>query len=144
MHRVSDSALSSPPFAEPGQLEVEAALAAMSPAERLRLFWRTQEVAIARSWALVDRSGLHGERAGVELVIRSRYPEWSDSEVERLLSAICQREDPAAWLERLRQRANEIKLELARLEPRQGDSERYCLSQGMEAGWSEAHQDPSV
>lgn len=144
MHKVSDSAISSPPFAEPGQAEVEAALAAMSPAERLAQFWRLQEIAIARSWALVDRSGLQGERAGVELVIRSRYPEWSDAEVQRLLGAIFQREDPAAWLGRLRQRANEITLELARLEPLHGDSERYCLSQGMEAGWSEAHQDPSV
>jgi hypothetical protein len=124
MQRVSDSALSSPPFVEPGQAEVETALAAMSPPERLTLFWRTQDIAIARSWALVDRSALQGERAGVELVIRSRYPEWSDAEVERLLSAICQQEDPAAWLGRLRQRANEITLELARLEPREEDSER--------------------
>jgi hypothetical protein len=95
---------------------VEAALAEMSAPERLRLFWRTQEIAIARSWALVDRSGLQKERGGVELVIRSRYPEWSDAEVQRLLGAICQREDPATWLGRLRQRANEITLELSPLE----------------------------
>jgi hypothetical protein len=107
MRRVSDSALSSPPFAEPGQAEVEAALAAMSPAERLAQFWRLQEIAIARSWALVERSGLMDPRAQVRVVIRSRYPEWPDADVARLLGAICAREDPAVWLERLRLTANE-------------------------------------
>jgi hypothetical protein len=85
----------------------------MSAPERLRLFWRAQDIAIARSWALVDRSGLQDKRACVELVIRSRYPEWSEKEVERLLDAICEREDPSAWLDRLRQRANEIELEFS-------------------------------
>jgi hypothetical protein len=113
MRATSVSTTSSSPFVEPGQAEVEAALAAMSATERLRLFWRAQEVAIARSWALAERSGLGEPRARVDLVIRSRFPEWSDAEVERLLSAICQREDPAAWLGRLRQRASEITLELS-------------------------------
>lgn len=111
---VSTFSTSSRPSAEPGRAKVEAALAEMSAPERLRLFWRTQEIAIARSWALVDRSGLQKERGGVELVIRSRYPEWSDAEVQRLLDAICEREDPSAWLDRLRQRANEIADRLAR------------------------------
>ncbi len=114
MRAISGSSISSKPFAEPGRVEVEAALSAMSVPERLRLFWTAQDVAIARSWALVDRSGLHGKRAGVELVIRSRYPGWSEEEVELLLHAICEREDPSAWLDRLRQRANEITLNLAR------------------------------
>lgn len=108
MHRVSDSALSSPPFAEPGQLEVEAALAAMSPAERLAQYWRLQEIAIARSWALVERSGLVDPRVRLELVIRSRFPDWSDAEVEGLLHAISQRESYDAWLDRLRMKADQI------------------------------------
>jgi hypothetical protein len=86
----------------------------MSPPERLVLFWRAQETAIARSWALVARSGVRGARARIELVVRARYPEWSDAEVERLLDAICQREDPAAWLARLRRSADEITDRLAR------------------------------
>lgn len=113
MRATSVSSTSSKEFAEPGRLEVEAALADMSPTDRLARFWRMQDIAIARSWALVERSGLHAERAGVELVIRSRYPEWSDREVEQLLDAIYQREDPAAWLGRLRQRANKITLEFS-------------------------------
>lgn len=82
----------------------------MSAPERLSLFWRAQDIAIARSWALVERSGIPGARARVELVVSSRYPEWSPAEVERLLDEICQREDPAAWLERLHRRADEITL----------------------------------
>ncbi|MGD0019562.1 MAG: hypothetical protein ABSD62_09950 [Candidatus Limnocylindrales bacterium] len=113
MHRLSDSAAYSQPSAEPGQSELDAALAAMSPAGRLARFWRLQEIAVARSWALVDRSGLGDPTARVELVIRSRYPEWSDAEVQRLLAAIRVREDPSVWLERLRARAAEI---TARLE----------------------------
>jgi len=85
----------------------------MSAPERLKLFWRAQSVAIARCWALVDRSGIEEPRARVQLAIRSRYPEWSEEEVERLLDAICEREDPSVWLDRLRRRANEISLELA-------------------------------
>jgi hypothetical protein len=108
MQMVSDSALSSPPFVEPGQAEVEAALAAMSPAERLAQFWRLQEIAIARSWALVGRSGLVDPRVRLELVIRSRYPEWSDGEVAQLLHAISQRETYEAWLDRLRMKADQI------------------------------------
>jgi hypothetical protein len=108
MHRVSDSALSSPPFAEPGQVEVEAALAAMSPADRLRRYWRMQEIAVARSWALVERSGLVDPRARVGFVIRSRFPEWSDAEVERLLHAISQRESYDVWLDRLHFKADRI------------------------------------
>jgi hypothetical protein len=80
----------------------------MTPTERLGLYWRAQEVAIARSWALVERSGVADPRTRVELVIRSRYPEWSDAEVTRLLAAICEREDPSAWLARLERRAVEI------------------------------------
>jgi hypothetical protein len=80
----------------------------MSPADRLARYWRLQEIAIARSWALVQRAGLADPRARVDLVIRSRYPEWSDAEVNRLLEAICAREDPAAWLDRLRRRVDEI------------------------------------
>jgi len=124
MHRVSDSALSSPPFVEPGQAEVEAALVAMSPADRLARYWRLQEIAIARSWALVERSGLMDPRARLELVIRSRFPEWSDAEVQRLLSAICQRESPAAWLGRLRRRASEIEAALVRSESGHAESGR--------------------
>jgi hypothetical protein len=108
MHKVSDSALSSPPFVEPGQVEVEAALAAMSPPERMALFWRMQEIAIARSWALVERAGLTDPHARIDLVIRSRYPEWSDAEVERVLQAISQRESYDAWLGRLRMKASQI------------------------------------
>ena len=114
MRATSASSTFSNPFVEPGQAEVEAALSAMSAPERLRLFWRAQEIAIARSWALVERAGLADPHARIDLVIRSRYPEWSDGEVERLLSAICQREDAVAWLGRLRQRANEMKAELDR------------------------------
>ena len=108
MHRPSDSAISSPPFAEPGAAELEAAVAAMSPEERLARYWRLQEIAIARSWALVERSSVTDSMAGTELVIRARYPEWSDAEVRRLLDAIRAAEDPVAWLERLRVRAEEI------------------------------------
>ncbi len=104
----SDLAGCSPTFAEPGAAELEAAVAAMSPEERLARFWRLQEIAIARSWALVERSGLTNPMARIELVIRSRYPEWSDAEVDRLLDAIRAREDPTVWLERLRSRAVEI------------------------------------
>jgi hypothetical protein len=113
MHRLSDSATSSPPFAEPGAAELEAAVAAMSPQERMARFWRLREIAVARSWALVERSGIADPMARIELVVRSRYPEWSDAEVGRLLDAIRSREDPAVWLERLRARAAEI---TARLE----------------------------
>ncbi|MGA3058544.1 MAG: hypothetical protein ABSE70_11000 [Candidatus Limnocylindrales bacterium] len=81
----------------------------MSPAERLTLFWRLQEIAIARSWALVQRAGLADPRARVDLVIRSRYPEWSDAQVSELLDAICEREDPEEWLARLERRAAEIR-----------------------------------
>ena len=112
MHRLSDSGISSPAFAEPGQADLDAALAAMSPTERLKRFWRLQEIAVARSWALVERSGLTDPIARVELVIRSRYPEWSDAEVEHLLAAIRAREDPIVWLERLRDRAAEITVRL--------------------------------
>jgi hypothetical protein len=108
MHRLLDSATFSPPFAEPGAAELQAAVAAMAPEERLAKFWRMQEIAIARSWALVERSGVIEPMARIELVIRSRYPEWSDAEVRRLLDAIRASEDPAAWLERLRDRAAEI------------------------------------
>lgn len=108
MHRLSGSAAYSPPYAEPGQAELDSALAAMSPAGRLARFWRLQEIAVARSWALVELSGLVDPMARVELVVRSRYPEWSDVEVERLLAAIRSREDPSVWLERLRNRAAEI------------------------------------
>jgi hypothetical protein len=108
MQSLSGSATCSPPFAEPGATELEAAVAAMSPQERLARFWRLQEIAIARSWALVERSGLTNPMARIELVIRSRYPEWSDVDVERLLDAIRAREDPTVWLERLRSRAVEI------------------------------------
>ena len=108
MHGASDSAAYSPPFAEPGEAELRSALAAMSPTERLARFRRLQEIAIARSWALVERSGLTDPMAHVELVIRSRYPEWSDTEVDRLLDAIRAAEDPAVWLDRLRDRAEEI------------------------------------
>ena len=107
MRATSDSPLSWLPFAEPGRVEVEAALAAMSPAERLSLFWRAQEIAIARSWALVERSGLVGSRARLELVIRSRFPGWSDAEVEILLEAISRRESYETWLDRLRMRAGQ-------------------------------------
>ena len=108
MHRLSDSVTSSPPFAEPGAAELEAAVAAMSPQERLARFWRLQEIAVARSWALAERSGMTDPMARIELVIRSRYPEWSDAEVARLLDAIRSREDPAVWLDRLRVRAADI------------------------------------
>jgi hypothetical protein len=108
MHRVSDSALSSPPFVEPGQAEVEAALAAMSPADRLARYWRMQDIAIARSWALVARSGIVDPRARLDLVIHSRFPEWSDAEVDRLLHAISERESYDAWLDRLRMKAEVI------------------------------------
>ena len=108
MHRLSDSATFSPPFAEPGAAELEAAVAAMSSEERLAQRWRLQEIAIARSWALIERSGQLDPMARIELVIRARYPEWSDAEVQQLLDAIRAAEDPAAWLERLRVRAAEI------------------------------------
>ncbi len=108
MRATSASSTSSKPFAEPGQLEVEAALAAMSPAERLAQYWRLQEIAIARSWALVERSGLVDPRVRLELVIRSRFPDWSDAEVEGLLHAISQRESYDAWLDRLRMKADQI------------------------------------
>ena len=108
MQMGSDLAGCSPPFAEPGAAQLEAAVAAMSPEERLARFWRLQEIAVARSWALVERSGLTDPMARIELVIRSRYPEWSDAEVDRLLAAIRDREDPAVWLRRLRDRAAEI------------------------------------
>lgn len=108
MHKLSDSPTFSLPFAEPGAAELEAAVAAMSPEERLSRRWRLQEIAIARSWALAERSGVTEPMARIELVIRARYPEWSDAEVARLLGAIRVAEDPAAWLERLRDRAAEI------------------------------------
>jgi hypothetical protein len=104
----------SPIFAEPGAGELEAAVAAMSPAQRLACRWRLQEVAVARSWALVERSGLTDPTARLELVIRSRYPEWSEAEVGRFLEAIRAREEPTAWLERLRSRALEITERLQR------------------------------
>jgi len=94
--------------AEPGRAEVEAALADLSPTERLALYWRVQEIGIARSWALVERSGLVDPAARIGLVIRSRYPEWSDAAAARLLEAICRREDPTEWLARLRSRAEAI------------------------------------
>jgi hypothetical protein len=115
-----DSTNSSATSAEPGKAELEAAVAAMSPEERLARFRRMQEIAVARSWALVERSGPADPAARVEFVIRSRYPEWSDAEVSRLLDAIRAREDPAAWLERLRTRAAEI---TARLQGSHGGSE---------------------
>jgi len=93
---------------EPGQAEVEAAVAAMFPADRMAHFWRMQEIAVARSWALVERSGLVDPRARVELVIRSRFPEWSDAEVERLLHAISKRESYDVWLDRLHIKADQI------------------------------------
>jgi hypothetical protein len=117
MRAISVSSSSSRPFVEPGRSEVEVALAALSPAERLRLFWRSQEIAIARSWALVERSPVQDPRACVEFVIRSRYPEWSDEEVRRLLDAICQREDPEVWLARLERTAAEIRARLSETEP---------------------------
>jgi hypothetical protein len=80
----------------------------MSPQERLARFWHLQEIAVARSWALAERSGMTDPMARIELVIRSRYPEWSDAEVARLLDAIRSREDPAVWLDRLRVRAADI------------------------------------
>jgi hypothetical protein len=117
MQTLSDSAASSPAFAEPGAAELAAAVAAMSPEERLVRFRRMQEIAVARSWALVERSGIADPMARVELVIRSRYPEWSDPEVERLLEAIHTREDPTVWLDRLRDRAAEITARLAICDP---------------------------
>jgi hypothetical protein len=113
MHRLSDSAIFSLPLvepgaAEPGAAELQAAVAAMTAQERLARFWRMQEIAIARSWALVERSGVEDPMARIELVIRARYPEWSDAEVSRLIDAICAAENPEAWLERLRVRAAEI------------------------------------
>jgi hypothetical protein len=108
MHGLSDSSASSTASVEPGAAELEAVVAAMPPEERLARRWRLQEIAIARSWGLVERSGLTDPIARIELVIRSRYPEWSDAEVERLLTAIRAREDPEAWLARLRDRAAEI------------------------------------
>jgi hypothetical protein len=117
MHGTSALPASSTTFAEPGRARVEAALAAMSPADRLSRFWRLQETAVARSWGLVQRSGLADPRARIDLVIRARYPEWSDAEVDRLLDAICDREDPAVWLDRLRRRADEIAARLAAAEP---------------------------
>jgi hypothetical protein len=80
----------------------------MSPEERLARRWRLQEIAIARSWALVERSGLTDPMARIERVVRSRCPEWSDAEVERLVAAIRAYQDPDAWLARLRDRAAEI------------------------------------
>jgi hypothetical protein len=108
MHRLSDSPAYSPTFAEPGGAELAAAVAAMSPARRLACFWRLQEIAVARSWALVERSGVVEPLARVEVVIRARYPEWSNADVERLLAAIQAHDDPAAWLDRLHTRADEI------------------------------------
>ena len=114
MHRLSDSAVYSPPFGEPGQAELELAVAAMSPADRLGRFWRMQEIAVARSWALVERSGLLDPMARVELVLRSRYPEWSDAEVDRLLAAIRDRDGASVWLDRLQARSAEIRAALDR------------------------------
>ena len=108
MHRLSDSATFSPSFADPGAADLQAAVSEMTPEERLARFWRLQEIAIARSWALVERSGVTAPMARVDLVIRARYPEWSDGEVRRLLDAIRAAEEPEAWLERLRVRAAEI------------------------------------
>jgi hypothetical protein len=108
MRKLSESATSLPAYAESGQADLDAALAAMTPPARLSRFWRMQEIAVARSWALVERSGLDDPTARIELVIRARYPEWSDPEVDRLLAAIRTREDPEVWLERLRDRATEI------------------------------------
>jgi hypothetical protein len=85
-----------------------AIVAAMTPQERLTKFWRMQEIAVARSWALVERFGITDPMARIELVIRARYPEWSDTEVSRLLDAIRAAEDPEVWLERLKARAAEI------------------------------------
>lgn len=124
MHRLSDSAAYSPPFVEPGQAELESAVAAMSPADRLARFWRMQEIAVARSWALVERSGLLDPTARVELVLRSRYPEWSDAEVDRLLAAIRDREGASVWLDRLQARSAEIKAALARDRGDRGPTER--------------------
>jgi hypothetical protein len=108
MRAASVSPRSSQPSAESGRSQLEAALAAMSPSQRLALFWKAQEIAVARSWALVERSGLMDPAARVRLVIRCRYPDWSDAEVTRLLDAICRREDPTEWLARLRSRAEAI------------------------------------
>jgi hypothetical protein len=113
MQASSASSTCSPPFAEPGQAEVDAALAAMTPAARLASFWRAQEAATARSWALLGRSGLDDPRDRIRLLIRARYPDWPDADVDRLLAAICDREDPAEWLDRLRRRAQEITARLA-------------------------------
>ncbi len=113
MQGSSASIAFSPPFAEPGQPEIEAALVALSSEERLARYWRMQEIAIARSWALVERSGLADPRARIELVIRARYPQWRDAEVTRLLAAISKREDPADWLERLHLKAQQIAAGLA-------------------------------
>jgi hypothetical protein len=112
MHGLSDSSASSTASADPGAAELEAVVAAMPPEERLARRWRLQEIAIARSWGLVERSGLTDPIARIELVIRSRYPEWSDAEVERLLAAIQAREDPEGWLARLHDRAAEITVRL--------------------------------
>jgi hypothetical protein len=87
----------------------------MSASGRLALFWRAQDIAVARCWALLERSGPREPQARIEFVIRSRYPEWSDAEVDRLLSAICLRHDPAEWLERLHRRTQEIEARLAAL-----------------------------
>jgi hypothetical protein len=114
MDTLSDSAAYWPPFAEPGHAELELAVAAMSPADRLARFWRMQEIAVARSWALVERSGLLDPMARVELVLRSRYPEWSDAEVDRLLAAIRDRDGASVWLDRLQARSAEIKAALDR------------------------------
>jgi hypothetical protein len=124
MQEASVSSNSSEPFAEPGRSEVEDILGAMSPTERLTLFWRMQAVALARSWALVERSGLSDPRERIGFVIRARYPEWSEVDADRLLDAICQREDPVAWLERLRRTAEEIKAGFAREEPHPTNTER--------------------
>jgi hypothetical protein len=113
MQGSSASTAFSPTFAEPGQLEIEAALIALSPGERLARYWRMREIAIARSWALVERSGLADPRARIELVIRARYPQWGDADVARLLEAISTREDPADWLERLHVTAQQIAARLA-------------------------------
>jgi len=103
-----DSAISSAISAEPGRAEVEAAVAAMTAAERLVRLHRLQEIAVARSWALVERSGLTDPGERLEMVIRSRYPEWSDDQVTELLAAICAREPASAWLDRLKNRSAAI------------------------------------